>query len=229
MNLRLLCALSLVAAGAMAQELTVYRFDAQVKGVDYCPAVEVRGDSLVNSKMGILGGVTSDITLIRNRDLGLIPREQRKAPGAFEVHGENGKVYNLEELRGQVVVIGMFSVDCQASCVQLVELGDFQPKEKQFDMRLFPVSLQGWETVGKFVRKNRKHLPEALQVFLPGTGAKGVGAFGLDIAGLPLVIILDRDGKIATSWIGFEQGRLLARLKALIPEKPLAVQAVPHS
>lgn len=201
-----------------AQELTVYRFNAQVKGVDYCPSVEVHGESMVNRKVGILGKVSSEL-VGRQWDLGLVAPAERKLPGALKLTAEDGKDFDLLSLKGQVVVLGLFSVDCQASCVQLAELGDFQPKEPQFGMRLLPVSFQGWASLQNFRRRNRAFLPEGIRIYLPGTGEHGVNATGVELTGLPLVVMLDREGRIASAWTGFAKGRLLERLKALIPEK----------
>lgn len=203
-----------------AQELTAYRFDARIRGVPYCGAVEIRGETMVNPKTGILGGVTSDVKAFIVKDLGVVPRVKRQDPGPLHLADSDNRTFDLASLRGKVVVLGYFSIDCQASCVQMAELGDLQPKEDAFQMRLLPVSFQGWGTLQPFLRRNKANLPSPLKIFLPGTGKHGVAGLQGEVDALPLVTILDRDGKIASSWIGHFPGRLVERLKAIIPEKP---------
>lgn len=216
-------ALSLLAVSQLsAQELTIYRFNAQMQGVPYCGVVETRGESLMNRGTAMLGSVIQDVQVGVNIDTGVVPREKRSTPGALILEGADKQSFTLDTLAGKVVVLAYFSIECQASCLQMAELGDLQPKEEAFKMRMLPVSFQGWATLQPFLRRNRTNLPKDLKIYLPGTGKNGVVSLQGELHALPLVTLLDRDGKIASSWVGYYPGRLVERLKAIIPEKPLA-------
>lgn len=149
-----------------------------------------------------------------------IPMGQRPSASAFGVSDRSGKNLTVAELKGKVVVIGFWTTACDASCRQLMELADLQPKGEKFGFSVLPVNFdpERWGKVMPFIQKNAKFF-EKTQIYLPGVGAQGPSVLSKVIPALPAVFIVDREGNLAFAGTGYEANALVENLKKVLVEK----------
>ncbi len=149
-----------------------------------------------------------------------IPMGQRPSVAAFGVADKAGKITTVADLKGRVVIIGFWTTACDASCRELMEMADLQPKGEKFGFNVLPVNFdpERWQKVMPFIQKNPKFF-EKTQIFLPGIGAQGPAVLAKVIPALPAVFIVDRDGNLAYAGTGYESNVLVENLKKVLVEK----------
>lgn len=151
----------------------------------------------------------------------LIPPAERSAPTTFSMMGQDGKAIALPTLKGQVVVIGLWSMACEPSLFQLMEMIDLQKKGAQNGFQVFPVNYDEgpdrWPRLIRYLNRVKDRLVDP-KVYSPGVGKGGVNSLANAIPALPAIFILDRDGRVAARYSGYRPGSMVNALLAILRE-----------
>jgi hypothetical protein len=150
----------------------------------------------------------------------VFPKDQRRSVAAFGVYDLEGKLTKVGDLKGKIVVVGVWSTMCGPSQTELQELKGFQTQaaEKHFPVVVLPVHIEAWPEVLSFLRR-KAPLFEGIQVWRAGLGENGLDNFQPELSALPSTFIIDKEGRLAASWGGFYQGRLLTHINAILNER----------
>ncbi|HJU84337.1 MAG TPA: TlpA disulfide reductase family protein [Holophagaceae bacterium] len=155
----------------------------------------------------------------------IFPMGQRPSVAAFGFTDKAGTSRTVADLKGKVVVIGFWTTSCDASCRELMEMADLQPKGEKFGFQMVPVNFdpERWAKVMPFIQKNAQFFKNT-QIYLPGIGAQGPSVLAKVIPALPAVFIADRDGNLAYAGTGYEPNALAAALSRVLKEAKPAAQ-----
>jgi cytochrome c biogenesis protein CcmG/thiol:disulfide interchange protein DsbE len=137
--------------------------------------------------LGSTSGVSAKVTPAKSR---------RKAP-AFVLSDANGSPVRLSDYRGKVVVLDFWATWCTGCKVEIPWFMEFQNKYKSQGLTTIGAAMddEGWEKVRPFVNEHPFNYP-----IVAGNAAAMAKQF--NIAGLPLTLLIDREGKIADAHAG---------------------------
>lgn len=195
----------------MSRELTTYRFASTSPSEKVCPKVEADSTSAMGSKFKFVDTVT------QAEDSGVIPIDKRQSIGDFQAVNEGKTPMFLTGASKKLRIITLFNTRCHAAAQQVFELAELQPKGEKFGFEIYPVSLHNWIAIKEFRQMNSKMVKDTV-FYTPGVGTNGITALNVQVTGLPTTLILDRQGRIASHWAGYEPKRLTERLKKLLVE-----------
>lgn len=160
------------------------------------------------------------------------PVGKRPDASAFTAYGQDGKAVSIASLKGKIVVVGLWSYRCEPSARMLMEMAQLFPREEKFGFVLIAVNFDasryedgsqavgGWSAIQTFKRSNPDFFKnEGLPLFVPGTGKEGAGNFVNQVDSLPLLAVVDRDGRVASVDIGYKDKEIAMRLSQLIREE----------
>jgi thiol-disulfide isomerase/thioredoxin len=148
----------------------------------------------------------------------LIP-PQRKDIAAFTFTNAKNETIDLGKWKGRVVLLNLWAIWCTPCRKEMPELAALQKQMGGPDFEVLPLSV------------DRKGI-EASQAFLKDIAAENLTAYSdveatslaaLQGPGLPITVIVDRNGKEAARLIGpadWASPEAQAVIKALIDEKP---------
>ena len=123
-----------------------------------------------------------------------------KAPD-FSFVDENGKSTKLSDLKGKVVWINFFATWCPPCRKELPhlqkEVYDKLKNNKNFELIILGRE-HTWEEINKFTNDNNYNMP-----FYPDMDRKAFSLYAQQ--NIPRNFIIDKDGKIAISSIGFNE------------------------
>ena len=126
----------------------------------------------------------------------LIPANARKAAPELSIPDLDGRDLSLRQLRGKVVLLDFWAVDCGGCKLEIPWYVDFDRKYRNRGLQLIGIDMYG-ETpsmIREFMSKSGMQYPVAI-------GSDEVGArFGLEA--MPLTLLIDREGRIAVSHAG---------------------------
>lgn len=150
---------------------------------------------------------------------------QRKDISAFGVLDRSGKLITVGDLKGKVVVVGLWTIGCDPSLKQLGEMVDLQGKGDKFGFKVLPASVdpERWTRIAPWLQQNADRLSGAT-IYTPGLGEHGPSVISSNITGVPAVFITDREGRVACSLYGFEPKNLVNALKQVLSQNPPAKQ-----
>lgn len=211
-------ALSLLMFGclAQAQQQNLYNFQKVPVGDPYCPREEIDAQKRLEAQQGLNTRTMRDQWMAVDKAVVLPPAERTDA-GGFAVEPVSGSKRLMSELKGKVVVIGFIAAICEPSIRLLGELAELQAKGPQFGFEALPVSLDSATVIGEITRRNRPRFDKTT-FYSPGLGKEGPLNLGPELQGLPTVVILDRQGRVAVRWVGFTPGMLVKALKMVLTE-----------
>ncbi len=154
-----------------------------------------------------------------------LPLGHRPSAAAFSFTDKSGKTRSVGDLKGKIVIIGFWTTACDASCRELMEMADLQPKGGKFGFEVIPVNFdpERWAKVMPFLQKNPDFFKNT-QVYLPGVGEHGPSVLSKVIPALPAVFIVDREGNLAYAGAGYEPNALVAALSRVLKESKPAAQ-----
>lgn len=78
--------------------------------------------------------------------------------------------------------------------------------------------MESWINIGQLTRKLKE--VQKVRFFRAGLGEHGPMQLGAELAALPTVYILDRQGRVAHAYVGYVEQRLSQALRRYLAEKP---------
>jgi thiol-disulfide isomerase/thioredoxin len=149
----------------------------------------------------------------------LIPAAERKSVKDFKVMDKGGKGITVADKSGRVVIIGFWASYCQPSSVQLLELVDLQAKGQKFGFEVWPVNYdpERWVKVSLYVQANKAQVGNA-ELFVPGLAKEGPSVLAGLIPALPAIFLVDKQGRLAAQYAGYQPNTLVNALRALLKE-----------
>ncbi len=137
---------------------------------------------------------SSQVTrLIWNRDKVV---DRRLAPD-FTLTDAAGLPVRLSDLRGQVVLLNFWATWCKPCMIEIPWFVEFQRKYGERGLVVLGVSLDedGWKSVRPFLE--RQHVNYRVMI-----GGDGVTSLFGGIDSLPATLLIDRQGRIASTHVG---------------------------
>ncbi|MEO8810050.1 MAG: TlpA disulfide reductase family protein [Rhodanobacter sp.] len=139
-----------------------------------------------------------------------------------------GQDVTISSLHGKVVVISFWATWCGYCMEEMPVLARLQALSTQRGLPLQVVAINHREDRATFVRTSRvlhKSLPELLVTW----DRNGVIGKPYGVSGIPVMVMLHRDGTVAHVHVGYGAdmlGTLVAEINALLREQPVATAAV---
>ncbi len=162
----------------------------------------------------------------------IFPPADRKDVSAFAAYDERSKGTSIASLKGKVVLVGLWSKNCDPSAQMLREFASIYPKRAQAGFEILAVNFDenqqdgggiegGWRAINKFMIRNRQFFQEnKMQVFTPGLGKEGPANFMDMVYSLPVLFVVDRQGKLAEIHIGYKDGFVGEAVMRALRERP---------
>lgn len=191
---------------------------------------------------GTTGGlIGADATATRTYQWGwrFFPQGQRQDVSAFAAYDEKARGTSLASLKGKVALVGLWSVHCDPSAKMLMEFASLYPKRAQFGFEILAVNVDlnqqdgggiegGWRAINKFMIRNRTFFEASgMPVYTPGLGKEGVSNFMDIVTSVPVLFVVDREGRLAQLHIGYKDGFVGEALKRALTERPAPAPTEP--
>lgn len=213
--------------------------NADKPGDPICPRIMKDKTSLeFNSQYGANKAASSALAYHQQGDY-LIPKAERRDVSLFTAYDERSKGTSIASLKGKVVLVGLWSKNCDPSAKMLMELATLYPKRAQFNFEILAVNFDenqqdgggiegGWRAINKFKISNREFFDSSqMVVYTPGLGKEGPSNFMEMVWSLPVLFLVDQDGKLAEVHIGYKTGFVGETLKRGVRERMAAAAAAP--
>lgn len=150
-----------------------------------------------------------------------IPVAERLSAASFTMMGQDGKAIVVSSLKGQVVIIGLWSMECAPSLMELLELDGLQKRGAQYGFQVFPVNYDSgqdrWPRLIRYLKRVKDRLVDP-KVYSPGVGKEGVNALASMVPALPALFVLDREGRLAVRYCGYKPGSLVNSISTILKE-----------
>ncbi|MBI2384621.1 MAG: TlpA family protein disulfide reductase [Elusimicrobia bacterium] len=128
----------------------------------------------------------------------------------------SGKTARLSDFKGRVVLVDFWATWCYPCLQELPDLKALYRRHEGKGFVILAVSIDegGKEAVAAFVAENKVPYP----VLLAGSGP----IKGWRVRGLPVAHLIDREGRIVRSWVGYKDpSELEGNVKALLSGEPI--------
>jgi thiol-disulfide isomerase/thioredoxin len=203
-----------------------------------CPRIMQEKTELNNkSQYGANGADASAVRYTQWGDQFFSPAE-RKDVSAFAAYDEKALGTTLASLKGKVVLVGLWSKNCDPSAKMLMEFASLYPKKGQYGFEILAVNFDenqqdtgiegGWRAINKFMNRNRQFFETSkMPVFTPGLGKEGPSTFMDMVYSVPVLFVVDRQGKLAELHIGYKDGFVGQALMRALRERILAPVPAP--
>lgn len=184
-------------------------------------------------------GADSGTKLYHQEGSALFPPEERKSVSAFAAYDERSQGTSIAKFKGKVVLVGLWSTRCDPSAKMLMEFASIYPKREQFGFEILAVNFDenqqdgggiegGWRAIHKFMNRNRQFFEASkMPVFTPGLGKEGAANFLEMVWSLPVLYLVDREGRLAEIHIGYKEGFVGEALKRGLRERLAPVAPPP--
>jgi thiol-disulfide isomerase/thioredoxin len=202
-----------------------------------CPRVMVEKSELNHKSQYGSNQADVDSVLYTQKGDWFHPQGERKDVSSFAAYPEKGVGTTLASLKGKVVLVGLWSKNCEPSAKMLMEFAALYPKRAQFGFELLAVNFDenqqedggnegGWRAIHKFMNTNRQFFEVSkMQVYTPGLGKQGATNLMNMVYSVPVLFLVDRDGRLAETHIGYKDGFVGEALKRGLREKPVTAPA----
>jgi glutathione peroxidase-family protein len=210
-----------------------------------CPLIQRDKTSLNYGGSGALGstggktGADAAATLFYQQGGQFFPVDQRKPVSTFTAYDEKGQGTSVASLKGKVVLVGLWSTHCDPSAKMLMEFASLYAKRDQYGFEILSVNFDetqqdsgiegGWRAISKFRIKNRQFFDASkMPIYTPGLGKEGASNFMDMVHSVPVLFVVDRQGKLAEIHIGYKDGFVgQALMRALRERVPAPLPAPP--
>jgi len=121
---------------------------------------------------------------------------RHRAPD-FELHDASGKVVRLSDYRGKVVLLDFWATWCGPCNIEIPWFEEFQRTYKSRGFEVLGVSMDddGWKAITPFAAEKKINYRVVLGNDKTGDQYGGIEA-------LPTTFMIDRDGRIAKTFVG---------------------------
>ncbi len=242
MSHRLLSSLILVISGLALSAQGVFT-NANSPTDATCPRVMQEKTALnYKSQYGRNGADASAVRYSQSGDA-FFPPAERKDVSPFAAYDEKAKGISIASLKGKVVLVGLWSTHCDPSAKMLMEFASLYPKRGQYGFEILAVNFDenqqdgggiegGWRAISKFRIKNRQFFDTSkMPIFTPGLGKEGPSNFMDMVYSVPVLFVVDRQGKLAELHIGYKDGfvgqALMRALRERVPAPAPAPATAP--
>jgi thiol-disulfide isomerase/thioredoxin len=143
----------------------------------------------------------------------LTPANSRKPAPDFTLTDSKGAVLKLSGHKGRVVLLDFWATWCGGCKVEIPWYMEFQRKYKDSGLSAIGVSLDedGWKSVKPFLKE--KPINYAVVIGNPELAK----LYAVD--GMPVTLLIDRDGKIAATHVGMvDKDAFESEIKMLLGE-----------
>lgn len=206
-----------------------FNFVPVIPGSTYCWREEVDAQKRLEEAQGLDTRTMADQAIGVDRSIRILPVAERKDGKGFTVvAADKSGPRHLGDLKGKVVVVGVFAAVCDPSIRLLAEMAELQPKGAAYGFEVLPVSLDRLTVLGQIQRRNRPRFDKTAFYF-PGLGKEGLLNLGPELQAAPTTFILDREGRVAVRWVGYHPGLLVKVLKTLLTERHAPAPAGPEA
>ncbi|HJW09249.1 MAG TPA: redoxin domain-containing protein [Holophagaceae bacterium] len=233
--MRLPLSAALLSACALLPAQGVFN-NADKPGDAICPMIEVDKTKL---NFGAPGGYTTGGKVGANsldmawhqRGTQIYPKEMRKDVTHFTAYDEKGKPTSIASLKGKLVLVALWSHRCEPSAKLIMELASIYPNRDKFNFAVLAVNFDttrrdinngipgGWQAIKLFESRNREVLDKArIPFYTPGVGEEGVNQLYEPVKSVPVLMVVDGEGKMASLDIGYEPNIVAKRLSLFIRE-----------
>jgi len=132
------------------------------------------------------------------------PSDSRKAAPALALGGSNGRTITLSALRGKVVLLDFWATWCTGCKLEIPWFIEFEKKYRAHGLTAVGVAVddEGWQTIKPYLAQHPIPYPVVL-----GNMDVLQKTFGLP-ASLPVTILIDRRGRIASTHAGVVERKL---------------------
>lgn len=144
----------------------------------------------------------------------LTPPASRKALPDLTLTDSKGAAVKLSSYKGQVLLLDFWATWCEGCKLEIPWYMEFQDKYKESDFAAVGVSLDddGWKSVGPYLQRHKINYRIVVGDW---NSAK---QFGVD-KGMPVTLLIDRDGKIADLHAGVvDKSAFEAEIQTLLKE-----------
>lgn len=136
--------------------------------------------------------LTISVALPATAPADLTPSDSRKPVAEVALTDSKGKSINLSAYKGRVILLDYWATWCTGCKEEMPWFMEFQKKYKKSGLTVVGASLDddGWKSVKPFLHEHKINYRIVL-----GT-SESAKQFGAD-KGMPVSVLIDRDGKIA--------------------------------
>lgn len=226
----------LAAALALPLPAQGLYLNADKPGDPVCPKLEVDIDPTVGRRE--IGTANSGMVRQHQEFHRFFPSDQRKDVSLFTAYDGKKKAFSVASFKGKIVIVALWSYNCDPSARMLLELAQLYPRRDKFGFEILAVNfdanrvtednraLGGWAAIQNFQTRNREFLEQnPLPFYVPGLGKEGASNFIDVVNSVPLLAVIDRNGKLASLDMGYTPKLVAMRLSALIREEQAAKAA----
>lgn len=128
-------------------------------------------------------------------------REERKLAPRISLHDAAGKIVDLDQYRGKVVLLDFWATWCHGCGEEIPWFSAFHQKCAVKGLAVVGISMDmdGWKVVRPFIKS--AHIPYTILLGDNDTGKQ----YGIDT--LPDTFLVDREGRIAAAYHGLVDRR----------------------
>jgi hypothetical protein len=232
----MLSKLLLAAALALPLPAQGLYLNADKPGDPACPKLEVDIDSGLGRHeiSGARGGMVRQYQAFHQH----FAADQRKDVSAFTAYDGKKKGTSVASLKGKIVIVALWGYNCDPSARMLMELAQLYPRRDKFGFEILAVNfdanritednraLGGWAAIQNFQTRNQEFLNQnPLPFYVPGLAKEGASNFVDVVYSVPLLAVIDRDGKLASLDMGYTPKLVAMRISELIREEQAAKAA----
>lgn len=238
MTIRLLSCLMLAASGLALSAQGVFT-NANKPDDPTCPRLMQEKTELnYKSQYGRNKADASSVLYTQKGDW-FFPQAERKDVSSFAAYDEKAKGTSIASLKGKVVLVGLWSKNCDPSAKMLQEFASIYTKRIQAGFEILAINFDenqqdgggiegGWRAINKFMNRNRQFFEASkMPVFTPGLGKEGPSNFMDMVYSVPVLFVVDRQGKLAEIHIGYKEGFVGEAVMRALRERPQPVPAPP--
>lgn len=155
------------------------------------------------------------LVLTTNAPADLTPAASRKPLPVVPLTDSKGASVDLSAYKGRVLLLDFWATWCEGCKEEIPWFMEFQDKYNKMGLTVVGASLDdGWKSVEQYLREHKINYRVVLGTF------ESAKQFGVD-KGMPVTLLIDRDGKIANVNLGMVDKAAFEReIQTLLKETP---------